>query len=138
MANAVDVFHFLFDPKNINRWIENVEYVSHRPAGPLGQGSEIACNISFLGIRTFATYRILSMAVGEYYVGAGGAGAIKYGDRFDFFQSQKTGQTDVRWRLSIQYPSIMRIGVRFIRKTIEQEQANKLFVLSALFSGKAV
>lgn len=136
VANPEDVFHFLFEPKNINKWIENVEYLSHRPAGQLAKGSEVACNITFLGTRTFATYKILDVEIGTYYIGAGKAGVITYEDRFDLLQSEKAGLTVVRWQFSIQYPFMLQIGIPFIRDQIVREQAKKMTKLSKIFSGK--
>jgi carbon monoxide dehydrogenase subunit G len=132
-ARQSDVFRFLVDPRNTQRWIEAVEYISHSPQGPIRVGTESLCRIGFLGARIQARYRIVELDEPNSFFGEGSSGQFNYSGRFDFVASSKEGFTDVTWSMTIEYPAILPFGTSYVTHVTSGELKRTLQNLHKIY-----
>jgi carbon monoxide dehydrogenase subunit G len=120
-ARQSDLFKFLVDPRNTQRWIETVEYVSHKPQGPIRVGTEALCRVGFLGAKIHARHRIVELDEPNSFFGEGTSYKFNYSGRFDLATSIHKGFTDVTWSVVIEYPAILPFRASYVTHVISSE-----------------
>jgi carbon monoxide dehydrogenase subunit G len=128
-----DVFIFLVDPRNTQRWVETVEYVSHKPHGPIGVGTETMCRVEFLGAKIQARYRIVQLDEPKSFFGEGTSGSFNFGSRFELAPSKQEGFVDVNWSVAIEYPAILPFGASYVTGLVSSELKRTLQNLRKIF-----
>ena len=133
-ARQSNVFKFLVDPRNTQRWVKTVEYVSHRPQGPIRVGTEALCRIGFLGAKIQARYRIVELDEPNSIFGEGTSGQFNYSGHFDLAPSSQEGFTDVTWSVAIEYPAILPFGASYVTGVISGKLKRTLQNLHNIFN----
>jgi carbon monoxide dehydrogenase subunit G len=132
-AERNDVFKFLIDPKNTKRWNKAVEYVSHRPQGPIRVGTVASCRVGFLGTSIGLVYRIVDLDEPNSFLGEGSSSTFNYTSRFDLDSSSDGGRTDVTWSVAIEYSAILPIAASYVTREISSGINRNLAILRGLF-----
>ena len=132
-ARQSDVFKFLVDPRNTHRWMETVEYVSHRPQDPIRVGTEVLCRVGFLGTKNQARYKIVELDEPNFFFGEATSRRFNYSGRFDLAPSSQEGFTDVTWSVEIEYPAILPFGASYVTGAISGELKRTLQNLHNIF-----
>lgn len=124
------LFEFLVDPRNTDRWLDGVRYISHRPPGPIALNSDVISSLPTGLGRLHARFRFTRLQYPSSFVIEGSAIGIQYTSTMDLAEGSNASQTNLTWTVSLSIPRSLKIGFDMAKGAINTKLSKQLQNLS--------